>query len=580
LTRKNGFLFDRVVYDLKKMYHKVVTMIRKYLKFFLSKYRILFLLFMISFSVLFLFSSCTETVEPGDGSLSVSFPLLPKKHDLYYHLDHTARSIEMLFSEEINETTVADNIDFSDVTGSLNSHYDIEVYGKIVTLQFHAEFFLNDGWRYVLTINTGLKSTDGNCLKKTENIEFRTTGKPIANIGSLQRTSIVCISDIHMGDERAVAGKYCWFDENADALENFLDYVMSSPDVKQLVILGDLFDEWLVPYDVSPFDSTVSIQSSEEYFHAIANCPTNLQIFNKFRTIVNEGEIELIYVPGNHDMLLTHEILNGIIPNITWMGDVPGLGKYSPVDRIIMEHGHRYDLFNCPQSLINASHKLPPGYFIARLYARGMASQAPYDPQKLINEKGSFEFFTGWTLAFLTVLSNFNMDCPPLYDEIIKMGGIDSYFDPFSFNGAYEMYADSIETLWQETQIVNEVPVPTSAAIGIWNGVDLSGASIIEYMTNPSTKPYKIIAFGHSHYPHISVYPTTYSYTSIYANSGSWIDEEYCAHDVRTFLIINPGEWTGSELDIVMLYRFDPVTGSSKTEYKLVPLAEESIEVD
>ncbi|MDP8314509.1 MAG: metallophosphoesterase [Candidatus Celaenobacter antarcticus] len=545
---------------------------KKYFKKFLP-------FFIIIFITIFLFSSCTETAGP-DGSLSVSFPLLHKKHDLYYHLDHTARSIEMLFTEEIDETTVANNIDFSDITGSLNSHYDVEVYGKIITLQFHTEFFLNDGWKYILTISTELKSTDGNCLKKTENIEFRTTGKPIANIGSLQRTSIVCISDIHMGDERAVSGNYCWFNKNADALENFLDYVMSCPDVKQLVILGDLFDEWLVPYDVSPFDSTVNIHNSEEYFHSIANCSTNLEIFNKFRTIVNEGEIELIYVPGNHDMLLTHEILDGIIPNITWMGDVPGLGQYSPVDGIIMEHGHRYDLFNCPQSLINPSHKLPPGYFIARLYATGMASQAAYNPQKFINEKESFEFFTGWTLAFLTVLSDFNMDCPPLYDEIIKMGGIDSYFDPLSFNGAYEMYADSIETLWQQTQAVNEVPVPISTAIAIWNGVDLSGAPIIEYMTNPSTKPYKIIAFGHSHYPHIMVYPNKYSYTSIYANSGSWIDEEYCTHDVRTFLIINPGEWTGSELDIVMLYRFDPVTGGSKTEYKLVPLAEESIEVD
>jgi len=539
-------------------------------------------LFIMTFLILFLSTSCTETVAPED-SMSVSFPLLHKKHDLYYHLDHMARSIEMLFTEEIDEATIADNIDYSDATGSLSAHYDLEVFGKIVTLQFHPEFYLNDGWKYMLTITTGLKSVTGESLKKTEETQFRTTGEPIdliANAGSLQRNSIVCISDVHMGDERAVAGGYCWFDENADALENFLDYVMSSPDVKQLVILGDLFDEWLVPYDVAPFDSTVNIHNSEEYFNAIANCPTNIEIFNKFRTIVNEGEIELIYVPGNHDMLLTQEILNGIIPDITWMGDVPGLGKYSPVDGIIMEHGHRYDLFNCPQSLINPSQKLPPGYFITRLYAQGMTLQTPNNLMELTHEKGSFEFFTGWTLAFLTVLSDFNMDCPPLYDEIIKMGGIDSYFDPFSFNGAYEMYADSIETLWQQTQAVNEVPVPISTAIGIFNGVELSGAPIIEYMINSSTKPYKIIAFGHSHNPHIMVYPTKYNYTSIYANSGSWINAEYCTHDVRTFLIINPGEWTGSELDIVMLYRYDPVTGSSKTEYKLVPLAEESIEVD
>ena len=536
----------------------------------------------ISFLIIIIFSSCTESVQPED-SMNVSFPMFHKKHDLYYQLDYMTRSIEMLFTEEIDETTITNNIDYSDATGSLSAHYDLQVFGKIVTLQFHPEFYLNDGWKYILTITTGLRSVTGESLKKTEEIQFRTTGKPIdliANAGSVERNSIVCISDVHMGDERAVAGGYCWFDKNADGLENFLDYVMSSPDVKQLVLLGDLFDEWLVPYDVTPFDSTVNIHNSEEYFNAIATCPTNIEIFNKFRTIVNEGDIELIYVPGNHDMLLTQEILNGIIPNITWMGDVPGLGKYAPVEGIIMEHGHRYDLFNCPQSLVNPSHKLPPGYFISRLYAQGMASQAPYNIMETACEKGSFEFFTGWTLAFLTVLSDFDMDCPPLYDEIIKMSGIDDYFTPYSFNSAYDMYAESIETLWQQTQSVNEVPVPISTALGIFNGVDLSGAPIIEYMINPSTNAYKIIAFGHSHYPHIMVYPTQSNYTSIYANSGSWVDAEYCTHDVRTFLIINPGEWTGSELDVVMLYRYDPVTGDARIDYKLVLMDEESIEVD
>ena len=493
------------------------------------------------------------------------------------------RSIEMLFSEEIDESTIQGNVDFSDVTGSLNAHYDIDVFGKIVTLQFHPEFYLRAGWKYILTLKTGLRSSKGESFEKTQEIQFRTTGETIdlvANADSLERTSIVCISDVHMGDERAIDGGYCWFDENADALENFLDYVMNSPDVKQLVILGDLFDEWLVPYEVAPFDSSVNIHNSEDYFQAIANCPTNVEIFNKFRTIVNNGEIELIYVPGNHDMLLTQEILDGIIPNITWMGDVPGLGKYAPANGIIMEHGHRYDLFNCPQSLVNPSHKLPPGYFISRLYAQGMTIQPPNNLMESANQKGSFEFFTGWTLAFLTVLSDFDMACPPLYDEIIKMNGIDSYFGPFSFNGAYEMYADSIETLWQQTQVVNEVPVPMSTAMGIFDGVELSGAPIYEYMINPSTKPYKIVAFGHSHKPHIMVYPTQSNYTSIYANSGSWVDAEYCTHDVRTFLVITPGEWSGSELDVVMLYRFDPVTGTSKTDYKLILLAEESIEVD
>ncbi len=554
-----------------------------FVKNLLKKFQVLLLMILIISSFIFILSSCSKSVEPDEETLSFSFPLLSMKHDLYFHLDHNARSIEMLFSENIDQQTVAGNIMLSDQTGPLNTEYNIEVIGKIVTLQFNDGYHLQDGWKYLLIIYTGLKSIKGISLKQDETIELRTTGKPINLTGSqftirdtVQRDLMVCISDVHMGDARATSGNYCWFEDNAVALENFLELVLNCEQVKQVVILGDLFDEWMVPYDASPFDSLVGINNSEEYFQAIANNPVNIQILDRFRDIANHNDIDLVYIPGNHDMLLTQNILDEIIPGIIWQGDVAGLGKYSPLDGIIMEHGHRYDLFNCPQSLVNPGHMIPPGYFIIRLYAKGMASQNSYKPGGFIPAKGSFEFLTGWTLAFLMVLSDFNMDCPQMDSTNVKMTGIDSYYDAFSFNGACDMYAANIETLWQETQNVNEVPVPIDVLTGIWHGVDLSGAPITEYMTNPSTTPYKIIAFGHSHYPHMQVHPAGKNFTSIYVNTGSWIDAEYCDYDVRTFVTIKPGEWTGSEIDVVMLYKYDP----DGFGYAPVLISEENIDID
>ena len=144
----------------------------------MKKTIILFLIILLS-GLSFIMSSCTKSIEPDEETLSISFPMLNKKHDLYFHLDHNARSIEILFNENIDQSTIDDNIELSDKDGSLNPKFDIEVYGKIVTLRFHQDYILNDGWKYFLIITTGLKSINGTSLKYDETFELRTTGELI-----------------------------------------------------------------------------------------------------------------------------------------------------------------------------------------------------------------------------------------------------------------------------------------------------------------------------------------------------------------------------------------------------------------
>ncbi len=244
-----------------------------------------------------------------------------------------------------------------------------------------------------------------------------------------------------------------------------------------------------------------------------------------------------------------------------------------------MEHGHRYDFFNCPQPLVNPNHILPPGYFITRLYAAGLESSTPDLYKGNMANKGSAEFLTAWSLAILYTLNDFNMDMPDLNANNILMGGIDGYTNPFSFIGAQNMYAANIEDLWPQTQAINEVPVPLTVFAAILNGVELYGAALIEYMQESTAlDPYKIVAFGHSHDPELLVHPPGNKFTSIYANSGSWIDEDQSSHDVRTFLTVEPGEWSGSELDIVMLYQYNLNSDSTGTKYKPKFISEESID--
>ena len=537
--------------------------------------------------ILLLNPACNKSDDPPTPAdyLTLDLPGMDHRHDLYYHIDHDSRAIELLFDEPLNENSIAGNISFSDKTGPLEARYDLIISGKLVMLRFHDDFSLQMGWRYTLKLSHGLQSISGSRLPASTTLDIRTTaGHVFTNErNKAPRNAIVCISDIHLGDARANASGYSWFGQNKTALEAFLDTVYSRDNIHSVVILGDLFDEWVVPYEVSPFDSSASITSSRQYFHAIADAPNNSQVIDKLKNLVSHPEMELVYVPGNHDMLITEEVLSGIIPGMTWAGDVAGLGIYHPVDNIVMEHGHRYDFFNTPQPLVNPGHRLPPGYFISRLYASGMVYGNPLYLKSANTPQGSFEFDAAWTIAFLYVIHQFDMQVPDLNAANILMGGIDGYADPLSFNEVQDMYATSIEDLWPATQDTNNVPVPISVFSGIWNGHFLTNAVTEEYISqSPGMATYRVITFGHSHDPMLKVYPEGSDYGQVYANSGSWIDEGQCENPVRTFVVIIPGEWTDSEIDCVQLYQFNPATGpdGQQTGFAATLMAEENIEVD
>jgi len=544
-------------------------------------------IFILNFIILTQFS-CNNNTEGNDilpVYLETSFPLLELKHEQYFQLDNDSRSIEIVFNDDIVKSTVEGNIILSDKNGSLIDNYKLITDGKLVTIRFIEGFNLQGGWKYNLKINENLLSLTGFHVKENMVVELRTLSRNIHDQltgyqgGTSNRTLIACISDIHCGDQRAIDGNYSWFNKNAVALADYLDYVKNHPKIKQLVIMGDLFDEWMVPYNRKPFDSAVNITNSKEYFKAIAGNSTNKPIFDKLSEISNGGIIDVIYIPGNHDMLVTQDVIEELIPNVQWMSDAQGLGKYNPVDKIHMEHGHRFDFFNCPQSLINEGQLLPPGYFVTRLYASGLATRNP-STKEVQSVDSDIEFITAWSAAFGYTISKFNLDIDtiPMNSTMVKMTGIDGYFSDMTFDSALAMYDADIEELWKQTQVVNQVPNSLSVFLAILNGTYLYGAALYEYLADYfATDQPLIVAFGHSHEPEINVFPSEIYYTGIYANSGSWIDPSESKYNTRTFLIINPALWSGSELDVVSLYQYNVDSDSGSGDYKPYMIKEESI---
>jgi hypothetical protein len=244
-----------------------------------------------------------------------------------------------------------------------------------------------------------------------------------------------------------------------------------------------------------------------------------------------------------------------------------------------MEHGHRYDLFNSPQPLVNPGHMLPPGFFVSRLQAECSRTHSGTRMKQAYGPNSSVLFDAAWQVALDYLKISYDVSVNE--DSVnILMSGIDGYTSPFSYDSAKNMYAANIETNWTATQVANKTPYNLDVLTAILDGqIDLFLAVAIEYFSPFSPKKYKMAVFGHTHNPELKVYPPGKNYTAVYANSGSWVNEEMSSKKVRTFLMIWPGEWTNSDLDIVSLYQYNLDSGSGLPDPGYHPelLAEESI---
>ena len=183
------------------------------------------------------------------------------------------------------------------------------------------------------------------------------------------RKLVVCISDIHLGMDDT----YAECKENRTHLENFLTKIKLNHNIEELVIAGDFIDEWFIPATVDTFAG----KTQKEFVQTVVD--NNLAIFTAINAIADElSEAKLpvftvTYVPGNHDLLITSDEINDVLPKVKQIKETQGLGSYSPkrFPEAIIEHGHRYNFFCAPDPLSNfqiaPKSILPPGYFFTRI---------------------------------------------------------------------------------------------------------------------------------------------------------------------------------------------------------------------
>lgn len=358
---------------------------------------------------------------------------------------------------------------------------------------------------------------------------------------------IVVISDIHLGVDDAYAETV----QNRQLLVEFIHRVAATPDIAELVIAGDFLDEWFLPF------SAPAHTDSASFYRAVAQ--NNAEVISALEELIAVYGKKVVYLPGNHDMTLDADTVAAMIPGISQARDAEGLGVYRAGLRneIVIEHGHRYNVFVAPDSVSNSELSggksiLPPGYFYTRIgvssYMEGKpdvpkdypAVEAPAQDDASLY--GAYLYYKMWMLSLTAYPVNEGLD-----DKVID-AGFAGFAEPLSIRDVLpavnaegklsaRLFSD-FQDNWDAIQANNLVAVPIS-----FNDAVMLSASPESVDSQAETQYFdvdpgvEVVVFGHTHSPVLE----QIGENKVYANSGTWIDHNSLG-PTATFVLIGMGE--------------------------------------
>lgn len=394
------------------------------------------------------------------------------------------------------------------------------------------------------------------------------------NNGSIQRNKIVVVSDLHMGADLA----YSEINKNLKPLAHLLNEIRTSSNVKELVIAGDLLDEWFVPANVDTYKGG----TQRDFVLKIAE--TNKIVFDVLNNIINEKNILVTYVPGNHDLTITEANVELVLPGINQAREeVLGLGAYSPVDfpELAIEHGHRYNFFCAPDPYSNQDIApgtiLPPGYFYTRIAALcvdqgntiGSGVIEPIGPNETESESQRLLYNYGklWEHVVKTFPINESLGTKVIKTNIDGFTGDFSIQDLVPTQSVEGGYIDvnlykGIQDNWDKRQKLCNITVNIPVGHAIANAeshLEVDNLAQSQYFFNTNSEinsSRRIVVFGHNHRAKLTPSRNYKGEHTIYANSGTWIDHQPVSSGPgQTFVVITPSNEKTSKT-YVRLFNF------------------------
>lgn len=358
------------------------------------------------------------------------------------------------------------------------------------------------------------------------------------------RDKIVIISDLHLGNDISYSETVA----HIKRLEEFLTEVRTSKTVKELVIAGDMFDDWYIPTRTDTYGGGTQASFVRK------TVATNKGVFDVLNRIIMEGKVKVTYIPGNHDMGFTAENINIAMPGVNQArdgGDKFGIGTYYPegYPEIAIEHGHRYDFFCSLAPGANEADApgatLPPGYFFARIAANSFVNPTTKEaatkvPEVILNNEGDPEqyskhqYYKLWKFVMEEVIY-----VSDSFSEPIIKTNVGNFTKTYSINDIMPRNSESdgsiqmnlynglfTQTNWNLRSRYNNVPVMTEinkAIAGSLQTEFLDDQSKIQYFQNPLSNV-RVVIFGHTHKPMVKSLKNLDGKDCIYANSGTWED--------------------------------------------------------
>lgn len=484
-------------------------------------------------------------------------------------------SLNLVFNNDLDLDTVSDGIKLFKITSDNTEIEEDIIVDKIgnslkalnISRSDNSKF--TEGDEYKLSISN-IRSLGGASLKEDFNNYFAidyTFNLDMDGISDLnnERSLVVCISDIHLGANDS----YSEITKNREALVNFLNQIRTSPNVKELIIVGDLIDEWFIPMNLETFNG----KTQRDFVKSVAF--NNKPVIDAFNNIINDNNVKVTYVPGNHDILIDYDDIQSIMPGVNQARDVKGLGSYTPKDipETIIEHGHRYNFYCAPdpsnRHITQSDSILPPGYFFTRMATSSVVQGRPKRDEDLPvvtkNELGTdqYRYFLYWNV-WKGLVTDF-----PVHeglDEKIINTNLDGFTDYYAINDFLpyqESENDIIKTNlfdgiienWDERQDNNLVPVKIPIEDAVLRGAlasFLDDQSNVQFFNNPVSDK-RIVIFGHSHEARIITSLNEKQEKNVYVNSGTWIDKNKCT---MTFVVITPQKSNESAPSYVSLYQY------------------------
>ena len=309
------------------------------------------------------------------------------------------------------------------------------------------------------------------------------------------------ISDVHLGAGRysdesknSQIHKYEWdwlSEDETDNFESFIKFLRTvyADNVKEIILLGDIFDNWVFPHDLVPptMDELITAQKNKNVVTELNELSERLPVY---------------YVPGNHDMHATRETMKKHFPKIIFCPERFTAG------RLTAEHGHRYAMFNAPPQFSNHILGLPIGYFISRVETSKKAMTNRDDRAYRTYVDDFIEMVGRPTLS----------QC--VLEAVIEEAQLDEDIDYKirKKDGGFRLIS-ALEVKEQYKDIYNDWPTQlVSKHRAVFAELDMLGPIADKLCKNGS---YKVCVFGHSHKSEIDK-DTWFVNDRIYANAGYW----------------------------------------------------------